>query len=264
MTPYPFRALISSLRRVLPSRGSLQGKALSFICLLFILMAPAAVSAQDTAQLIVSSPELKKFPQVSLYLDAQDSTGAALQDLKPDDLQVLEDGLARPVDSLEQIEPGLQVIVALNAGPVMANRSGSDTQFDRIRQILEDWAQARANNGQDDYSLAGNTGLQSIRLTDPQKFASILQGYKPDLLKLQPNITSLSQALDLATDPNPRPQMKRAILYITSLPSTTSLAALPNLTDRAAQLGVRVFVWSVGPNAGAKNSSSRDWMPCMN
>jgi hypothetical protein len=137
----------------------------------------------------------------------------------------------------------------------MANRSGSDTQFDRIRQILEDWAQARTNNGQDDYSLAGNTGLQSIRLTDPQKFASILQGYKPDLLKLQPNITSLSQALDLATDPNPRPQMKRAILYITSLPSTTSLAALPNLTDRAAQLGVRVFVWSIGPNAGAKNSA---------
>jgi hypothetical protein len=47
--------------------------------------------------------------------------------------------------------------------------------------------------------------------------------------------------------------MKRAILYITAIPNQNMLNALPNLSGRARQLGVRVFVWMVGAENQAES-----------
>ena len=69
----------------------------------------------------------------------------------------------------------------------------------------------------DDFSLATNTGLQTIRSTDPADWAAAVTNYQPDLLNTTPSLVSLTQALDLAVDPNPNPQMKRAILEFSGI-----------------------------------------------
>ena len=48
--------------------------------------------------------------------------------------------------------------------------------------------------------------------------------------------------------------MKNAILYITPLPSAASLAALPNLAERALHQNTPIYVWLVA-SASAPTSS---------
>jgi len=109
------------------------------------------------------------------------------------------------------------------------------------------WLHSLNGTSPDDFSLATNTGLQSIRITDPQLFAEGLSTYDPQLATNQPNLTSLLQSLDLSTDPNPNPLMKRVIFYVTPQPNVTNLSAVPGLIDRAVQQDVKVFIWLVAP-----------------
>jgi pSer/pThr/pTyr-binding forkhead associated (FHA) protein len=218
-------------------------------CLLIFLTVSQTIpaAAQETTQtgerVILSTADITKFPTIHLNLDVYDANNTFVSDLKPEEVQVLENDRSLAVESLERQEPGLQFIVAVNAAPIMATSVENQTLFARVQNALVQWARTRSASTNDDFSLSTNQGPEAIRLADPVKWVETLQNYQPNLADETPGNTSLSQALDLATDPNPRQNMKRAILYVTSAPSDAAVSALPDLASRAADLGVRVFVW---------------------
>lgn len=237
----------SSPRRFTPIHCRRFGVVLLLAVLLLGQAAPAGAQDEEDNRLWISAPILEQFPTISLYLEAYDAGGAFITGLTQDEVRILEDGLPRPLERLERIEPGLQFTVAISAGPMMANTVKGVTSYAQIQQVLMEWAQAQPSDTPGHFSLATNQELLASHLTDPQEWAQALADYQPDLMSEQASLTPLSLALDQASDSMPNPLMKHAILYITAPPNAAVRAALPNLASRAAQLGVRVFVWLVAP-----------------
>lgn len=224
--------------------------SLLLIVLFSLIWMPA--SAQTQESISISAPDSSAFPNISFLMEAANAEGQFVDTLKPEDVVILENGSERPAVKLQQEQPGLQIILAINAAPVFENHYSGVSRFEAMQKTLGTWARTQPFPTQDDFSLATNTGLQLTRSVDPTQWAQSLQDYKPVLLNTIPNLNSLNSALDLATDPNPRENMKRVILYLTPLPNPASLKNLPELTRRAEQLGVRIFIWLVAPASAGK------------
>lgn len=209
---------------------------------------PGKAQSDVQIQLTLSKVDSSQFPNVRFYLEAYDDQGNFLTDITPSNINILEDGYVCTVNKVSRIEPGLQIILAVNEAPNLGNHSNGVSYFSRIHDNLLQWADQIPATTVDDFSLSTNSGLPAARLKSGQELKQVLEAYNPDLLVAKPGMVSLSQALDLATDPNPNPLMKRTILFITTIPNQTLADALPSMTERAAQLGVRVFIWLVDPS----------------
>jgi hypothetical protein len=212
-----------------------------------LLAAPLAVQAQAGGEVKLIEANAEQFPTVRLYFEAYDASGQFVRNLRAGDVQALEDESARPLAALTRLQSGVQFIVALNESPELANRTEGVSRFDAVKAQLRAWAVAQPAGTTDDFSLSGGTGLQYIRLAEPREWVSALDEYAPNLLTARSSLASISQALDLATDPNPNPFMKRAVLYVSGLPAQADLQAYPSLAARAKQLGVRISVWCAAP-----------------
>jgi hypothetical protein len=200
--------------------------------------------------------DLSAFPKISFFMEATDPEGQPIADISAGNVQIKEDNNS-PIaaSSISSEEPGIQVILAYNLGPALSNSAASGgTRYQAVNETFADWAAALPEDTPDDFSLATNTGLQTIRTGDPQAFAEKLRSFDPQLGDNQPNLTSLLQALDLATDPNPNPLMKRVIFYVTPQLNATNISTVTGLIERAVQQDVLVFVWLVGP-AGVEASN---------
>jgi len=219
--------------------------------LLAVIYSPAFARQNNpggSGSIITFPADLSLYPSVGFYFGVFDSTGKFINDLTQSDVQLLENGHSVQLTSLVKVQPGIQVTVAINPAAVMANKqAGTSTIYDHLRATLLQWAQAQAAGTSDDFSLSTPAGLQIIREKDPARFAQALQTFQPDLKGTQMTLTSLTQALDLGTDPNPNPFMKRSILFVTAMPTKEQLASLSNLTNRAVQQGIHISVWLVSP-----------------
>jgi len=255
---------LSQTKRSVSQRVAFRTGAILAVMVLLCLPLASAL-AQSGGSAAISAPNTTRFPEIVFYLDAYDSAGGFIPDLTAEELTVLENDEPRPVTDIQLVEPGVQIIVAFNAAPFMANRIVGETIFEKLQMRLETWAEDQPSQTNDDFSLVTGEGVQTIRQTEPRRWKQKMEEYQPDLMQSKPSLAGFSQALDLTTDPNPNAQMKRAILYITPLPADAALEALPNLAARAAESGVRVFVWLVAdtsadtsPAAEALRSLARE------
>ena len=221
---------------------------LGIVVISFCFGAPV-LGQNNQADIRLLQVDTSGFPEISFFMEASQQDTVIPSNLNEESIQILEDDLnLRPVNTLEKVEPGIQVILAYNLGPALSNTTvNGGTRYQAVNESMISWLHSLNGTSPDDFSLATNTGLQSIRLTDPQLFAEELSTYDPELATNQPNLTSLLQSLDLSTDPNPNPLMKRVIFYVTPQPNVTNLSAVPGLIDRAVQQGVKVFIWLVAP-----------------
>ncbi len=234
------------------------------VALVVVLLIPSLrAGAQSAGELTLYQPDTSHFPGITANFEAYEAQGSFITNLVQGDVTVLEDGTPHPAGSLKLVQPGLQLSLALNTSPTLAYTYNNVSRFAQVRQALANWANslpAPAKEGAD--GLEGPDVLSFIapgsslitHLNDPGQLAQYIAGYAPDLVRSQPTLASLIQALDLATDPLPRPMMKRAILYVTPLLPDAALPALPNLADRANQLGIHVFVWLVLPQPVGDNA----------
>lgn len=220
---------------------------LTAVCLCLGGTGAAFAQEAPAGSVILGSPDTSQFPQISLTLEAYDDQGLFISDLLPRQVTIMENGRPLSLDALDRVEPGVQFIVAYNIGPTLANRYTGGTRFAMLQQALIDWAGTLPQTLSDRFSLVANSGVQAIGLSGPRNWIKALSEFTPDLIQSTPNLTSISQALDLATDPVNAANMKRAILYITPPPGEGQLSAIPNIAARVQQLGVRVFVWMVAP-----------------
>lgn len=207
------------------------------------LLPVAPALAQGAARLVLSPLEIQSFPVLEFSLEAYDESGNFIDDLQPADLVIAEDGKPVTGFTMDLVEPGLQFSIAISPGAQLATRIDDQPQLELIRASLLQWANRQPAQGPSDFSFATNTGLQLIRSTDPADWVQALAEFNPDLERSEPNLFSLTTALDLAADQQVASRMKRAILFITPALTGDALTSLEDLTNRASQAGVRVFVW---------------------
>ncbi len=215
------------------------------IAFLFFFTSLFNVSAQGGDTAIISEIETDQFPSITFNMTIYDAQGNFIRDINQENVRIQENGNIHAIDSLSFSEPGLQMIMAVNPAPALGYIADQTVRFEKIRQVLVNWISSRSLNELDDYSFVTDAGVVESRLADPALFQQVLESYQPAFADATPNLLCLSAALDLALEPNPRPLMRRAILYITPLPTDDQLPGLNDMISRAAQLDIKVFVWLV-------------------
>jgi hypothetical protein len=221
--------------------------ALLFLAVAFCLISSFPAFARSTDSLFISTVDLGQFPKISLDVQLSAETFSAFPSLTTDQVRVIEEGNSITPDSVNKVEPGIQTILAVNAGSYMALDYQQKTLYQHTQEHIVDWLAQQPNNDRDDYSFTFNSGNIISHMINPQILIQSFSSFKPNLLSSVPSLQALSSALILAVDPLPRPAMQRVILYVTVSPDYAALQAFPSLIDQAARLGVKVFVWLIAP-----------------
>ncbi len=210
---------------------------------------PARAQDAPTGSVEVIAINTELFPRVQITFEAYDEQGNFFTGLKAEDVQVIEvNGLndqeeARPVERLEILQPGLDVIVAVNFAPELNTRYAGVRRYEAVLQRLKEWMESAPAQG-DRLSISTNSGLQLIRSTDPQEWLTALDNLaQVNLLNEQAGLTAMARALDLVTDISGSGKPRCVILLVTPLLPAASLDGVQNLIDRAERLNVPVYIW---------------------
>jgi hypothetical protein len=216
------------------------------VALAALLASVLPARAQAGARLDLYHLETAAFPTMTAALDVYDEQGRFVSGLFAENFTVWEDNNPLPVTALEEHLPGVQLVVAVNAGPSFASRNEQGiSRYDRISQFLQGWGNSLSFETGDDLSLVVNEGNGVLHVQAPQQWLAAFSTYQPDARNLSPNLQTLSTALDVAATPAPQPGMKRAVLFITPMVTAEDVAILQNLAARAVELKIRVFTWVV-------------------
>ncbi|HET7144506.1 MAG TPA: FHA domain-containing protein, partial [Anaerolineales bacterium] len=191
------------------------------------------------------------------FLDVFDSQGIFASGLISESVSVIEDGQQLPLDTLTEMAIPLQLVVAVNQGtPLDVRNTIGFSRFQRVAQILVQWAQSRPADLPDDYSLVSQAG-SVINHASAADFAVGLNGFQPDFRTATPNLQSLSIAIDTVSEQTPRLGMKRAILFITPQMEDANLAsAMDQYIQRAVENNIHIFVWYVDADSTFTTTSA--------
>ncbi|MBK7454512.1 MAG: FHA domain-containing protein [Anaerolineales bacterium] len=233
-----------------------------FLALLFSLSLVFSAVSKASAQQNLASADLypadiSAFPVVTALLDVFDSQKFFASGLKPEAVSVIEDGAQLAVDSLTEMAIPLQLVVAVNQGtPLDARDANGISRFQRVAQVIAQWAQSRPADLPDDFSLVSQAGAV-INHSSAADFVVGLGGFQPDFRTSIPNLQSLATAMDTVSAQTPQLGMKRAILFITpQMPEVDLAATLEPLIQRAIENRIRIFIWYVDANTTFATTSA--------
>ena len=212
--------------------------------LLMALMLSQPGQAQQAAEgrLVLSNFDASNFPEIRFRIEVFDSQGQFVPDLTFADLQVIEDGNQLPLNDLQRVQPGLQIVTAFTPSPLFSVKRDGVTLLEALKAHFAAWAASQPLDSPDEFSIATSTGMLALRLTNPAMWVEALTTYQPQLPQSQPTLVSLSQALDLAADPGTQTGQHQVIFLVTALPPANARTSLEGLVDLAISLGVRVNV----------------------
>jgi len=198
-------------------------------------------------------PDLSQFPKITLYIEAYDSQEKFITGMDLDNFSIFEDGYQRTVNEVQELEPGLHTILALNLGATLSNRKNTTipTRYEETIYTIATWLNSIQSTAANQYSLISNEGILVEKSQEKTSFTNTLQNYKPNLFNFEPSLASLSAALDVAAKPSLISQSKQSILYITPLPLGQDLAKIASMQARAKEIGVAVNVWLVAPETAS-------------
>ena len=229
----------------------------SISLILGTILVPVHAQGQIAASVTLHNVDTSTFPVITGFVDVTDANGIFASGLKPDAVSVLENGQPIPADSFTEMAIPLQLAVAFNQGEALDARNANGiSRFQRVSQIILQWAQARPTDLPDDLSLVSQAG-PIINHAPAADFIVGLEGFEPDLRTATPNLQSLVTALDVVSAQTPRIGVKRAILFITPQMEDANLAAsLEPLIQRAVESNIHVFVWYVDANTTFTTTSA--------
>jgi hypothetical protein len=216
------------------------------LSLLLLIGLYSTVKAVVLPLVTISDLDPNQFPNVTFYLQPYDTEGNFMDGLSENEVRIVEDENTLPARSIEKIEPGIHWIAAVNAGPRLKDLAGGVYRFEKIRTHLLNWLQNQAADSPNDYSLTTNTGVLASNNPEISAWSEIFQSYQPKFELSQPTLVSLSQAVDLAGSSQGSVPQKYAVLYITPMMPKEIRNQLPDIAQRASQMGVQVDVWLVG------------------
>jgi hypothetical protein len=210
------------------------------------------VSAQSTTKARIIRMDASGFPTIRLTADVFLEDGSFVSGLQPSEIKVLENNVTRPVDEVQETANAVGLIVAVNGGPIYANRISTKTHLQLIKEALVSWVPEAESLGKgDSVTLITNAGVKGVNLATPEEWTNAFNGLSAELAQATPSLTSLTRALEQASSAPLRPGMKTSILYITPLMSAGLAKAMDNLADQGAGAGIKVNIWLVAP-ASAK------------
>lgn len=214
--------------------------------LLLLIGLYTMVEAIGLPLVTISNLDPNQFPNITFYLQPYDTQGNFMDGLTENEIRIVEDENTLPARSIEKIEPGFHWITAVNAGPRLKDLAGGAYRFERIRTHLLNWLQNQPADSPNDYGLTTNTGVLAANNKEISAWSDIFQSYQPIFELSQPNLVSLSLAIDLASASQGSIPQKYAVLYITPMMPQEIRDQLPDIAQRARQMGVQVDVWLVG------------------
>lgn len=225
----------------------------ALVLLLAFFCQPAvgnSVSAQSTAKAKITWLDSSGFPSIRLTADVFQEDGSFVSGLQASDIKVLENGIQRPVDEVQETANAVELIVAINGGPIYANRISTKTHLQLIKDALIAWVpEAETLAKGDSVTLVTNAGVKGVNLATPAEWIAAFNNISPDLTQAAPSLTSLSKAVEQAAGAPLRPGMKKSILYITPLMGAGMTKTLENLADQAAGEGIQINIWLVAPSS---------------
>ncbi|HPH96155.1 MAG TPA: FHA domain-containing protein [Anaerolineaceae bacterium] len=231
---------------------SLHRQIMTLLLILLICLHGQPAGAQTAGQAIISSLDLKAYPEFSFRLEVFDSNGRFLNGLKPDQVTLLEDEQERPLVELLEERRSLETLVVVNAAQPLGVRDARGvTRYDLLREGLKTWlSSVKAQEG-DTFSLLNNQGQEANDLPDAQKLWAAIEAFKPDMRAETLSMDSLTRALTVPEGFDRR----RVVLFITPVLQGADLGTLQGLAEEAKINHIRLSIWMAG---GAQVIGSAD------
>jgi hypothetical protein len=224
------------------------GRLLPIILTLLILLIVSVGSSSAQAAYIatLTTPDTSNFPHLTTYLDVHDPTGEFVHGLTQQDVTMQENGVSVPVSELKEQKPGVQFVIAITPGASFTIRDTLGiSRYEYLLQGLLAGTWVSQPSGVDDFSLLTIGGPQLTHSSNPISLQSSLNAYQPNDPNAIPSLEVLASALQVASDPTPRPGMERAILFITPPQETDVSQGLQSIIASASQQNIHIFVWLV-------------------
>ena len=204
------------------------------------------ISAQEGDQVRLAPVNTQEFPLISSYMDVRTPEGEFLHGLEPRNVHILENETLIPVQELQHLHTGAQFVLAVSPGAAFEIRDVQGiSRYEYLAQALNDWTAARQGSTVDDLSLIISDGPEATHMTDLERWAATLNSYKPTGEETGLDFDILTRALDIAADPTSTPGMSGVVLFVTPLPEQDVSLGMQSLAARAAQQGVKIFIWLV-------------------
>jgi len=243
--------LISTLHKKLEVNYSQGKKITPGFCILVLfflgfLFANKAVLAQDGDSLIVQPPDISQFPEISVSFKFPASENELISDLKSNHLMVYENGNPIPPDSLTKERSGVHFTLAINPGMELDLRDVNGiSPYDKLRDVLVDWAHSRSSVIGDAWSFISDTGVEIGNSKDRALWIDALNAYQPNFRVLEPQLSSLELAVELSSERIVLFGVDKAILYITPAPLPGQIEAINEISRKASLAGIQVNVWMI-------------------
>ena len=158
------------------------------LCLSSVFIFVSPIEAQSSLSLSMDAPDLSQFPKITLYLDASDSQNKFVYGMELNNFSVFEDGIQRTVNEVQQLEPGLHTIIALNLGATLSNRANTSvpTRYEETIYSIASWLNNLQTTAANQYTLTSNEGTLVEKSQEKTSFTNTLQNYKPNLFNFEP------------------------------------------------------------------------------
>lgn len=224
---------------------SLSRAALTLLLLMGMWVMP--VTGQAAATLTVSSPQTGAFPEISVEFKLTDSTGHPIRELETSQLTIIENENELPVTSISEVYRGIYFALVINGDRQMDLRdAGGISRYQKMIDVLQSWAAGRHFSGEDSWSLMTNEGLGVGEASDAVTWMTALDAYQPNLRQLEPDLTSLQEAIQMLQRADAAFGVDKALLYLTPPPTPDRIVGVNTLAEQARQAGIQVNVWMIG------------------
>lgn len=230
-----------------------------FLLALALLLAavPFNAAAQTGARINLRSVQTDNFPSITGYFDAQDASGARIADLTADQLQMLEDGVAQPIQQLRNVQIALRVILVVSPAEPFGIRDAEGTpRFEHAKEAIRDWASMLSSTSDTLLTLTTHEGtLVSNGIVS--EWQAAVDGLQVPVGRLYPDLQTFSNALALAAQPAPD-GANTAIWWVTSTPRLADIEAVaPDWMAQLDELGVPLVIWQVDSPSLFENEASQ-------
>lgn len=109
-----------------------QSKILRWVLFATFALLPGAAAAQGAPpRVVLGTPDITQFPDVQITVSALGANGIPVADLTPEQFQVIEDGTAQPIASLQKTTnaaASVFVVVAMDVSGSMAGKALDDAK----------------------------------------------------------------------------------------------------------------------------------------
>lgn len=212
-----------------------------------VLITPTAVHAQLENVILVQPPELSGFPILSVQVKLPYQPDPLSPELDVNQFQIFEDETPVSIHSVNQARRGVHFTLAVNGGISFDFRDeNGQSPYTKLSDVLLDWGESRTFTEEDSWSFVTNEGTEIRNTANRQAWVNALQGYQPNFRVMEPQLTGLETAINLANQRVVPFGVDKALLYITVPLNVDQIVPLRSLSERAASAGIHVFVWMIG------------------